>query len=215
MKSIFILIMAFSIASFSVYGQENLSVKQDRGIFTNVEWAQHDTLLFIPQLWFYSGEYFFELRYNYEDINTISWYAGRSFTSDKKISYEILPLAGVSFGKTLSISLGQKMLFEYKNLSFESEGQFTFNLKEKNNSFLYNRSAFSYWFTEYTGIGAAHQLYSVYGDQLLNKAGPIFSLVYKSFDFQFAVLEFSKDEMMFYMGLGYLFPDSFRQDDKF
>jgi len=172
-------------------------------------------LLVIPQLWFYNGDYYFELRYNYEDINTISWYADRSFTSDKKISYEILPMAGVSFGNTLGISLGLKMLLEYKNLSFESEGQFTCNLSERDNSFLYNRSAFSYWFTDYSGIGAAHQLYSAYGDQMLHKIGPIISLSYKSFDFQFAVLDFSKNEMMFYLGLGYQFPDSFHQDDKF
>lgn len=190
--------------------QDNTSLYQDRGIFTSIEWTQNDTLLAIPQLWMYAGDHYFEWRYNYEDINTLTWYMGRPFSNDEKLMYEIVPMAGISFGQTLGISFGLKLLAEYKGLSFTSEGQLTYDLKENANSFIYNRSDISYWFTDHFGIGTAHQVYAIFADQAKHKGGPMLSFSFHALDLQLAVLDFSKKEIFFYLGIGYTFPHSFQ-----
>lgn len=206
MSKFTILSVVFFLIPFALKSQENQSGKLERGLFTNVEWTQNDTLLVIPQVWMYNGDYYFEWRYNYEDINTMTWYIGRPFSNDEKLIYEIVPMAGISFGQTLGISFGLKLFAEYKGLSFTSEGQLTYVLKKNENSFVYNRSDISYWFTDHFGIGAAHQVYAIYADQAEHKGGPMLSFSFNAVDLQLAVLDFSKHEMMFYVGIGYTFP---------
>ena len=43
--------------------------------------------------------FYAEARYNYEDVNTASLYAGKSFSGGKKLEFTVTPMAGVVFGK--------------------------------------------------------------------------------------------------------------------
>jgi hypothetical protein len=47
-----------------------------------------------------------EPRYNYEDLNTISAWAGYNFTGGKKFEYAITPILGCILGNTRGISAG-------------------------------------------------------------------------------------------------------------
>ncbi|HRQ31394.1 MAG TPA: hypothetical protein PLU49_15035 [Saprospiraceae bacterium] len=206
MSKFTILSVVFFLIPFASKSQENQSGNLERGLFTNMEWTQNDTLLILPQFWMYIDEFYFEWRYNYEDINTLTMYIGRPFSHGEKLIYEIVPMAGISFGQTLGISFGLKLFAEYKGLSFVSEGQLTCDLKRNENSFIYNRSDLSYWVTHHIGIGIAHQVYAVFTEKTKHVEGPMLSFSFNEVELQFAVLDFSKHEMSFYLGIGYTLP---------
>lgn len=79
-----------------------------------------------------------EARYNYEDFNTASVFAGRTWEKDGDFSFTVTPMAGIAVGNTNGIMPGFECSATYSKLSFYSENEYLFDLKGKENNFFYS-----------------------------------------------------------------------------
>jgi hypothetical protein len=81
-----------------------------------------------------------EARYNYEQLQTGSLYAGKNFSGAKKINYSVTPMLGVVFGKYNGGSAALNVDFEYEKIFFSAQLQYTVNKENKEENFFYNWS---------------------------------------------------------------------------
>jgi hypothetical protein len=99
-------------------------IPEDREYFNPTFYARHNTL-------------HLEARYNYEDLNTASVWAGRRFKFGKKVRFVMVPLAGIVFGTTNGLAPGLEMEIMYKKFDFYAESEHVFDLGKEENNFFY------------------------------------------------------------------------------
>jgi hypothetical protein len=78
-----------------------------------------------------------EGRYNYEDRNTASLWAGRRFKFGKPVEFVFIPMASIVFGNTNGMAPGLETEIMYKKFDFYSECEYLFNFETKENNFFY------------------------------------------------------------------------------
>lgn len=102
-----------------------------------------------------------EARYNYEDSNTASIFAGYRFEFGKKLVLGLRPLIGGIFGNTNGIAPGLELDLTWKKFDFYSETEYVFDLEGKGNDYLYIWSELGITpFTNFrTGVSASRTKY--------------------------------------------------------
>ena len=83
------------------------------------------------------GALHLEARYNYEDLNTASLFAGWRLETGKKLEFAFTPIIGSVFGNTNGIAPGYEMELVYKSFDLYSETEYLFDFSGKENNFLY------------------------------------------------------------------------------
>lgn len=121
----------------------------------------------------YKGKknFYAEARYNYEDVNTASLYAGRSFDGGNKIQYTITPMAGLVFGKYNGVSIATNTEADYKGFNFCSQLQYTINTKNKQEIFFYNWAEVSHRFLKKMYGGISIQQTMMYKSSMTTETG--------------------------------------------
>jgi hypothetical protein len=89
-------------------------------------------------------QWYAEARYNYEDFNTFSFYAGRTFCREKDFSWSLTPMIGGMAGKLKGGSLGLNSEWSYKKFNFSSQAQYSMSAQTKLDNFFYNWSELYY-----------------------------------------------------------------------
>ncbi len=85
-----------------------------------------------------------ECRYNYEDINSFSAFAGKSFEKEiGKLDVTATPMAGMVVGHTNGILPGLEFNIDYGMLNLYSENEYMLDFKGKDNYFFYSWSQLS------------------------------------------------------------------------
>lgn len=80
-----------------------------------------------------------EMRYNYEDKNSLSFFAGRNFEKQyKKLDITITPIAGMVVGHTNGIIPGLELNASYTFLNLYSENEYMLDFTGKENYFFYS-----------------------------------------------------------------------------
>ena len=91
------------------------------------------------------GDWYAEMRYNYEDSRTLSLYTGRTFAHEgDRLSYSATPLVGGVIGKFRGGSMGLNLTLDFKNLFFESQSQYSFGVNGESLDFLFAWSDVGY-----------------------------------------------------------------------
>jgi len=85
-----------------------------------------------------------ESRYNYEDMKTVSFFAGYNFSGGNKIEYTITPMLGAVLGNSDGIAPGLEMDFTLGKFELYSEMEFLFEFNDKSNSYYYNWSELTF-----------------------------------------------------------------------
>jgi len=81
-----------------------------------------------------------EARYNYENLETGSLWAGYNFSGGNKVPWEVTPMLGGVFGNTTGIAPGYKGTLSWWKLELYNEGEFVFDTGDSSESFFYNWS---------------------------------------------------------------------------
>ena len=81
-----------------------------------------------------------EARYNYEDRNTASLWAGHRFKFGKGVKFVVVPMGSVVFGNTNGFAPGLEMEIMYKKFDFYAESEYVFDFSSRENNFFYNYS---------------------------------------------------------------------------
>lgn len=104
-----------------------------------------------------------EARYNYEDLQTFSFFGGYAFSNDRHaINWEIIPMAGFAIGNTRAIIPALNINLDYRNINLSSQTEYAITIADKSSSFLYTWSEFSYNFFSWLGPGLVVQRSKLY-----------------------------------------------------
>lgn len=79
-----------------------------------------------------------ELRYNYEDIRTISFYAGKTFVPGKRKNMTFTPMIGWSAGTFTGVSAAFKLEGDFDKYFVSTEMQYSRAIKQNSSSFMFS-----------------------------------------------------------------------------
>ena len=121
-----------------------------------------DPFIFLPTYEANKGHLHLGVRYNYEDLETFSAWAGYTFMGGNTMEYVITPMAGILVGSTDGFAMGTQIQLDYKRLSFYSESEYVFDVSDHRNDFFYNWTDISYTFTDWLYAGISLQRTRLY-----------------------------------------------------
>lgn len=106
----------------------------------------------------FSKGFYTELRYNYEDVQTLSLYAGKTYAGGKALNYTVTPMIGFSKGKFTGFSIAANFDAEWKSLYFSSQTQYSTGTKKEIADFFFCWSELGYNISKNIFGGFAAQL---------------------------------------------------------
>ena len=112
--------------NFSAWAEEFI-IPGEEDFFNPTFYARHNTL-------------HLEARYNYEDRNTVSLWAGHRFKFGNAVKFLIVPMGAVVFGNTNGIAPGLEAEITYKKFDFYAESEYVVDFETNENNFFYNYS---------------------------------------------------------------------------
>lgn len=140
-KKIHLLVANLSLFPFCLL-LPNKSEAQFKWVIENYNYpGQPGAGAVVPMIHFETRKnWYAELRYNYEDIRTISFFGGKTFKGEKFFEYSITPLVGFSAGTFTGISAGANIGAEWKNFYLSSQTQYCAGTKKDVPDFFFSRS---------------------------------------------------------------------------
>jgi hypothetical protein len=98
-----------------------------------------------------------EVRYNYEDIKTISGWIGYNFSGGNNFEYAVTPMIGGVVGLSRGIAPGLEFALGFKGFELYSESEYLIDPANTQNNFYYNWSDLTYLITDWLGVGISGQ----------------------------------------------------------
>jgi hypothetical protein len=138
------------------------------------------------------GALHLEARYNYEDRETGSVWAGYNFSGGEKVAWEFTPMFGGVFGTTAGVAPAYKGSLSWWNLEFASEGEYVIDIDDSSASFFYNWSELTIAPAGWWRIGLVTQRTRVYATDRDIQRGLVVGFGHKSVDA--AVYVFNPDD---------------------
>jgi hypothetical protein len=133
-----------------------------------------------------------EARYNYEDLETASFWAGYNFGGGEKLTWEFTPMIGGVFGDTAGIAPGYKGSLGWWWLELYSEGEYVFDSRDSDDSFWYSWSELTLAPWEFFRFGLVMQRTRAYETDRDTQHGLLFAFTIKKLDL--ATYVFNPDE---------------------
>jgi hypothetical protein len=124
-----------------------------------------------------------EARYNYEDQKTGSLWAGYNLSVGNKLALELTPILGAVFGNTTGVAPGYELTLSHRRLALTSDGEYVFDTKNSDNSFLYTWNELVYSPTDWLHAGLAAQHTRAYHTSLDVQRGFSVGVAHKKMDF--------------------------------
>jgi hypothetical protein len=147
--------------------------------------------------------WYMEGRFNYEALNTLSLYAGKTFERKALFSYAASPIAGVVLGKMNGGSVGLNLQMDYRNFDFNTQSQYTFSIQQRSNNFIYSWSDLTYKLSEKFAAGLSLQQTKLYQLNGALEKGFLVKAAYKSWSFPLYIFKPESSERYFVLGLNY------------
>jgi hypothetical protein len=122
-------------------------------------------------------------RYNYEDTETGSLWAGYKFEIGDKVAMQATPMIGGVFGHTSGIAPGYMASISWKKLELSTEGEFVADIKDSTGSFFYSWMEVSYSPLNWCRTGLVAQRTKAYHTGLDIQRGILVGFSHKRLDF--------------------------------
>jgi hypothetical protein len=110
-----------------------------------------------PTLRIDRGLFHFEARYNYEDRDSTSFFAGANFTFGEKVQLTLTPMLGGLVGKTDGIVPALEASLTAGRFEAYAEAEYVFDLEDSDSKFFYMWSELSFWPTDWLRAGVVTQ----------------------------------------------------------
>jgi hypothetical protein len=81
------------------------------------------------------GAWHFEGRYQYEDLDTASFFAGRTFSWGEGITLDLVPMVGIVLGDTDGVAPALEAELAWRALSWYSESEYVIDTDDADDSF--------------------------------------------------------------------------------
>lgn len=153
----------------------NAVAQSKSGVESYHSLSRNESYVWMPVLHYTAKHGFYgEARYNYEELQTGSLYAGKNFSGGKKINYSVTPMLGVVFGKYNGGSAAMNVDIEYGKMFFSGQLQYTVNKENKEEDFFYNWSELGCNIGNKFYGGISMQQTKLYGSKVSADAGLLF-----------------------------------------
>ena len=106
-----------------------------------------------PILYAAKGALHLEARYNYEDLETLSLWAGWTFDAEGTIEGSLTPMLGLAVGDTDGIAPGLELDLGWRRVAWYAETEYLFDLHDRDDDFFYAWSTLTYAFAEGLNAG--------------------------------------------------------------
>ncbi len=103
------------------------------------------------------GALHLETRYNYEDLTSVSGFAGWNLAWGRALKLEVTPMFGAVVGETDGVIPALELTLSFSRIEFYVEGEYVVNLNRGRNNFLYSWSELSVWPTDWLRAGLVTQ----------------------------------------------------------
>ncbi len=164
--------------------------------------GERQTFTIVPIVYYETSKnWYIEGRYNYEALNTMSVYAGKTFGKKAAISYSASPVIGAVIGRFNGGSIGVNSEADYKKYFFSSQLQYTFSIKNKTENFLYNWSDFSYRALSNIYAGFSVQQINLYKERCKLEKGFFVKASFNNWAIPLYIFSPSSKERYFVLGL--------------
>jgi hypothetical protein len=104
----------------------------------------------------------FETRYNYEDRDSTSFFAGTNFEFGEKVELTLTPMLGALVGQTNGIVPALEASLTIGSFEAYAEAEYVFDLEDSDSKYFYMWSELSFWPTEWLRAGIVTQRTRVY-----------------------------------------------------
>lgn len=108
------------------------------------------------------GRLHLEVRYNYEDLETVSVWMGYNISGGSTLEWELTPMLGGVFGSTNGTAPGIRGSLAWWKLDFYAEAEYVFDAGNSEDSYFYNWSELSVAAASWLRVGAVAQRTRVY-----------------------------------------------------
>jgi hypothetical protein len=125
----------------------------------------------------------FGARYNYEDKETGSLWAGYNFEIGQKVALQATPMIGGVFGHTAGIAPGYLASLSWRKIELSTEGEFVFDTRNTAGSFFYSWMELSYSPLQWWRAGIVAQRTKAYHTGLDVQRGILVGFSHKRIDF--------------------------------
>jgi len=122
-------------------------------------------------------------RYNYEDQETGSVWAGYNFSAGNRVELAITPMIGGVLGNTEGVAPGYLASLTWKRAELSTEGEYVFDLRDQAGSFFYSWMELSYSPMEWWRTGLVAQRTKAYHTDLDIQRGVLLGFSVKRVDF--------------------------------
>lgn len=147
----------------------------------------------------------FGARYNYEDKETGSVWAGYNFSKGDKVEFAFTPMIGGVLGNTAGIAPGYLASFAWRRIELSTEGEYVFDLRQKEGNFFYTWSELSYAPVEWWRVGLVAQRTKAYHTDLDIQRGVLIGLSGKRLDFTTYIFNAGWTDPTVVLSLGFNF----------
>jgi hypothetical protein len=148
-----------------------------------------------------SGNWYGEARYNYDDVETFSLYAGKKFSREGDLSYSATPMIGGLVGRMNGASVGMNMEAGFQKLFFTCQSQYSFSLEDKTNKFFFNWSELGVQATDWLYGGLAMQQTNIYKTTGSFEPGCMLGVSWKNWTLPFYAFNPGNEEGYFVLGI--------------
>ncbi|MBL7903115.1 MAG: hypothetical protein JNK73_14050 [Bacteroidia bacterium] len=183
MKTKFTCILSFFILVFNGKAQEKDSTRSwDISADLNT-YIFSDNVFLLPVVRADKGALHLEARYNYEDLNTFSAWAGYNISGGKKWEYTFTPMLGGVIGNSNGLAPGLEFTIAHKNFELYSESEYLFEFSDKTNNFFYNWTDLTYAPNDWLWFGLSGQRTRLYKTDLEIQRGFLLGGGFKNWEF--------------------------------
>jgi hypothetical protein len=191
-------IFIFFSLPFLAFGQKEVGMEQ------YYYWQTKAMGTIVPKVYYQSPRnWYAELRYNYEELETASVHFGKKFNFEKIQSLQVTPVAGIMFGKLNGGSVGAIIEVNLNKFCFSSEPQYVFSFKEKNDNYIYSWSEISYQVFSFLYAGLALQQTKSFAFSSVFEPGIMAGLSIKNFDIPIYCFSPSSADKNFVLGVNW------------
>lgn len=124
-----------------------------------------------------------EGRYNYENQQTGSLWAGYNYNAGHNLLLSVTPMVGVVFGNTTGIAPGYELSLAYKKIDLSSQGEYVFDTGNRSNSFYYSWNEATFSLTDWCNVGLVAQRTKAYQTPLDVQRGFSVGFSYRSLNY--------------------------------
>ncbi|HTS60207.1 MAG TPA: hypothetical protein VMH03_21865 [Terriglobales bacterium] len=146
-----------------------------------------------------------EARYNYEDQETGSLWAGYNLSVGDRLVFEATPMLGAVFGNTTGIAPGCELALSYKKIELSTESEYVYDPSDSKSSFFYSWNELVYSPTDWFHAGLVAQRTRAYHTPLDVQRGFSVGFAHKNLDFTTYVFNAGWTDPTVVLALGFTF----------